>query len=196
MDISDNFERVQGLMSAFSRGDRSLSSVPGALESVISSGAWRHYITDGGTEVYHECFEDFVTAKPLAGLGSSMEQLRGLCIRSPNALRAIDSEVSAAGKQGGQEGNQNAAKDKNERNNITSVSRGTSASHTLKRLKRDDPQLAQRVIDGELSAHAAAILAGFRKPSITLQANNAEHAASRIREVLGDEFAQQLKAAL
>jgi len=73
---------------------------------------------------------------------------------------------------------------------------GNSQSHTLRRLKRDHPDLAERVIAGDISAHAAAISAGFRKPSLTLQANNPEHAAERIREVLGADFADQLKEAL
>jgi len=190
MVLNENFERVQGLMSAFVRGDYTLSSVPDAVEAVISSGAWRHYVTEGGTEVQHTRFEDFVSAAPLAGLGSSMEQLRGLCVRSPEALRAIDAEMSAAmtPKEAG------AQKGKEAADNIRSY--GTSASHTLRRLKRDNPELAQRVIDGELSAHAAAIQAGIRKPSLTLQANNPIRAAERIREVLGDEFANDLKGAL
>ena len=33
----------------------------------------------------------------------------------------------------------------------------------MKRLKRDHPELAERVVNGELSANAAAIQAGFRK---------------------------------
>jgi len=73
---------------------------------------------------------------------------------------------------------------------------GTSATHTLRRLKRDEPELAERVINGELSAHAAAIQAGFRKPSITLQSTNPQRAAERIHDVLGTEFATQLKEAL
>jgi hypothetical protein len=194
MGLNENFQRVQGLMSAFVRGDRGLAGVPTAVESVISSGAWRHYVTEGGTEVQHKRFEDFVCAAPLAGLGSSMEQLRGLCVRSPEALRAIDAEVSAAmsrsesGEQGGR-GNKAPR-------NTRSFKEGETVSRTLRRLKRDNPELAKQVIDGELSAHAAAIKAGFRKPSITLQANDPGRAARRIREVLGCEFAARLGALL
>jgi len=49
-------------------------------------------------------------------------------------------------------------------NNITSTKqRGTSSAYTLARLDRDAPELAADVRDGKLSAHAAAIEAGFRK---------------------------------
>jgi hypothetical protein len=40
---------------------------------------------------------------------------------------------------------------------------GTSRAYTLERLKRQKPDLFKRVVRGELSAHAAAIEAGFRK---------------------------------
>jgi hypothetical protein len=40
---------------------------------------------------------------------------------------------------------------------------GTGRAYTMARLKRDHPKLAIRVMRGELSAHAAAIEAGFRK---------------------------------
>lgn len=40
---------------------------------------------------------------------------------------------------------------------------GTSRDAALRRLKNNRPDLYQKVIDGELSANAAAIAAGFRK---------------------------------
>jgi hypothetical protein len=46
--------------------------------------------------------------------------------------------------------------------NVTGF-RGNSAIYTLKRLKRDRPDLFQQVLGGALSANAAAIEAGFRK---------------------------------
>ena len=56
-------------------------------------------------------------------------------------------------------------------NNVKSSSEskgGNSARYTLARLKRDRPDLAERVVAGTLSAHAAAIEAGFRKRTATL----------------------------
>lgn len=52
--------------------------------------------------------------------------------------------------------------------NITfSKERGTSATYTVRRLLRDNPDLAKEVQEGKLSANAAAIKAGFRKPPPT-----------------------------
>jgi hypothetical protein len=46
---------------------------------------------------------------------------------------------------------------------------GNSTEYLLGRLKRDRPELAIRVMEGEMSAHAAAIEAGFIKPPNPLQ---------------------------
>ena len=64
-------------------------------------------------------------------------------------------------------GNENASK--NNPDTIKLVSRrgyGTFRAYVLARLKGDRPDLAQRVIDGELSANAAAIEAGIRKKPV------------------------------
>jgi hypothetical protein len=52
--------------------------------------------------------------------------------------------------------------------NINSVSGGTSPVYALQRLKRDRPDIAEKVITGELSPHAAAVQAGFRKPTLSV----------------------------
>jgi len=40
---------------------------------------------------------------------------------------------------------------------------GTSAAYAIRRLRKDRPDIHQRVLDGELTAHAGMIEAGFRK---------------------------------
>jgi hypothetical protein len=45
---------------------------------------------------------------------------------------------------------------------------GTSPTYALQRLKRDQPELAEKVIAGELTAHQAAIQAGFRTRMISV----------------------------
>lgn len=49
-------------------------------------------------------------------------------------------------------------------NVTTNDGRGNSLAYTLDRLQRHHPALYERVVAGELSAHAAAIEAGIRKP--------------------------------
>ena len=78
----------------------------------------------------------------------------------------------------------------------TDRERGTATTYTVRRLKRDNPELAERVISGELSANAAALLAGFRRPSLQIPADDAQRAAEAIRRRLGNDFALALMAAL
>ena len=62
--------------------------------------------------------------------------------------------------------------------NINSSEGGTSATYALRRLKRDHPELAEKVVSGKLSAHAAAIEAGFRKRTIAVPADNPDSAVA------------------
>ena len=65
------------------------------------------------------------------------------------------------------------------------------ADGILARLKRDDPDMARRVIDGELTANAAAREKGWRKPRVLL--TNPQSVAKRIREHFTNEEIAQLK---
>ena len=58
---------------------------------------------------------------------------------------------------GAPEGNDNAAKERKNKPDNVSFEYGTSHTYTLKRLKRDAPVLFQKVVDGEMSAKAAAL---------------------------------------
>ena len=48
---------------------------------------------------------------------------------------------------------------------------GNSKSYTVSRLKRDRPDLFEKVVAGELSANKAAIEAGFRRRARTMSEN-------------------------
>jgi hypothetical protein len=75
-------------------------------------------------------------------------------------------------------------------NNITfsSEQRGTSEDYTLRRLRRDRPDLVERVFEGELSANAAAIEAGFRDKAITIPFNPEGAARALARKFTIDEL--------
>jgi hypothetical protein len=69
-------------------------------------------------------------------------------------------EAVKFGKQGGDRKSEKAKEDQG--NNVTLKRRGNRSDYTLARLRRDRPDLAEQVTAGTLSAHAAAIQAGFR----------------------------------
>ncbi len=120
-----------------------------------------------------------------------------------DGLRRLDgnqampfNEAVVLGKRGAPKGNANAAKEReNKGNNITFVDRGTSASYTQARLKRDRPDLAEKVVAGELSPNKAAIEAGFRRKPLTLS-SDADKAAQAVIEARGLAWADELVAAL
>jgi len=76
-------------------------------------------------------------------------------------------EAVVLGGRGAPLGNNNAAKEREIKGSNTTIVSKRGATYTLARLRRDRPDLAQRVTAGELTAHAAAILAGFRKGTWT-----------------------------
>jgi len=59
---------------------------------------------------------------------------------------------------------------------------GNSPDYALRRLKRDRPDLAEKVIMGEMSAHAAAVEAGFRNKTVSVRADDAARAAKTLRK--------------
>lgn len=79
--------------------------------------------------------------------------------------------------------------------NIKANPGGTDPDYALRRLKRDNPELAQRVLTGELSAHAAAVQAGFRPRTITVPLDP-EKMARAIRRRLSDDELDVLLGAL
>ena len=81
-------------------------------------------------------------------------------------------------------------------NNITSSDRrGDDPTYVRRRLRRDRPDLAERVDRGELSAHAAGIEAGIVKPTATVPIDTPERAiAALARRFTRDELRVALEA--
>lgn len=79
--------------------------------------------------------------------------------------------------------------------NIHDVSRptGTSEAAALRRLRTSRPDLHEKVLAGHLSAHGAAVQAGFRSKTATIRVNDARQA---IGGLLKHFSAEQLQSAL
>lgn len=78
----------------------------------------------------------------------------------------------------------------------TTISRDRGQTYIVRRLKRDRPDLAVRVIDGELSARAAGIEAGFVPRTQTVRLDDPESAARTLRRHMAPEDLAQLKELL
>jgi hypothetical protein len=73
---------------------------------------------------------------------------------------------------------------------------GTTESYTRARLTRDHPALAESVERGELSAHAAAIQAGFHRKMMSVPADDIEALASALKRRMSLEQLQALVSLL
>ena len=138
-------------------GEQAFSLVPLAIKKVIAEKQWQYHADKHGKSF--TSFEAFVTHRLWQGLESTIEDLRAFCRKAPDVDRLILETIEP--------GREHRGATKEERStdrgdNVTST-RGNSALYTLKRLKRQRPDLFAKVVAGEMSANAAAIAAGFRK---------------------------------
>jgi hypothetical protein len=107
-------------------------------------------------------FADFCKEREPYGLGHDPEIIDAI-----SGARDTDKIATVVGKHGGDRRSEQARENQPD-NDKVEPQYGTSATYLIARLDRDAPELAERVRSGELSAHAAAIEAGFRKRATPL----------------------------
>jgi len=187
-----NYEVTDALGHAISSGEHGLGNVPGLLKKIIKEGCWRErYIRQTKQVVKFERFAEFVSAKPLEGLGADIKTLRRLCADDPEALDELEKEIQ--GKNGGDRKSEEA---KISLYNIKTdpAPSGTSQAAALRRLRKSAPKLHEKVIAGQMSANAAMVKAGFRPKTFTVPADIKKAAKVLVRNFNGD--AEQLIEAI
>lgn len=190
--LMSDAERVNLLQEYVASGADDLDMVTRLVGKVIESGAWREFTTPNGFPVRHRTFHDFVTADRWDGLGTSRDALVGwVREQDPDVASAVErawrDEVPAANRNGGDRRSVH-------RGGTTVVDERNGADGILARLKRDDPETAQKVINGELTANAAARSKGWRKPRILL--TSPESIANGLRKHLTADELNELKELL
>lgn len=145
-----------------------------------------------------DTFEDFVTTKAPYGLDITVDQLKALCEKDREAIDLIDQELTR--KPGGAN-NPYGCKGKDEGINNDNVmidsqpeqkaSQGNSIEYTLRRLRKDHPELHEKVLSNEMSPNQAAIEAGFRKKTVTITVD-VEAIARKLTSSLNQEQITQL----
>lgn len=115
---------------------------------------------------------DAATAQRMAKLRRTIEDLL-----SPTALQHGQNRSMAA-----------------RQNNVRSSTKqyGNSRQHTLSRLKRDHPDLANKVLNGELSSNAAAIMAGIRTKKVYFDPSSVTKTANTLRKHLPPDHILEL----
>jgi hypothetical protein len=179
-DLRANALINDSLGSALRSGDHALGTVPALLKRVLADETWREFITKRGEHVQHERFADFVTTKPLGGLGSDVPLVQRIVADDNETLDLLDRAL------------QNPVGTNVPIDNInTSKADGTSRSQALRRLRKDAPELHSEVLAGHLSAHSAMVRAGFRPKTVAVPVTRPEAVArSLLKYMSADDIAQ------
>jgi hypothetical protein len=146
---------------ALKSGENNLRNAPGLLLRLINENMWQKRMTKTGEIVEFTKFVDFITSKPLAGLGEDMESIKRICRDDPQALDAID-RVTVNPKHIHISDSDNVTITKQ-------VERGNTNQYALRRLRKSRPDLHELVLQKKLSPHAAMIQAGFRKKTFVVR---------------------------
>ena len=162
-----NYQKIVELAQSVAHHDAKnlFKQFPRSVKTIIKKELWAERDKDGNP---FTSFQAFAEHRLWQGLEIPMDRLMRYCEDDEEAIRLLKEELPEAGGQGGTGANQftkMGEADESRQDNIRSAnSYGTSAAHTLSRLKRDHPEIAKEVIDGNLTANAGAIKAGIRQP--------------------------------
>jgi hypothetical protein len=161
VNLARNWQLVRHTESALRSGSESLGNVPALLRSLLEEDAWREFALPNGETVTYAEFPEFVAAHPPRGLGGEVSQLVALCGTDRDLVKKVKrlakEAIPAANPHGG-----------NNQQRATSLGDPDTADKVTARLKRDDPELADRVVSGEVTPNAAANEKGWRKPRLVL----------------------------
>jgi hypothetical protein len=155
-----------------------------SLRRVIDEGSWRDFTLESG---FHHSFDTF--AGFLAWVGVDRDEVVAvLRVRGEQALASavLAEGIPPAAQHGG-------TRDQSQVSVTNLMARDSDNAYVVARLKRDDPDLAQQVINGTVTANAAAIQAGIRRPYQRVRTDNPQLAiAALLRHYTRDQLADAL----
>lgn len=151
----------------------------------MKEGLWKERRIRTKKVVTFDRFVEFLTTAPLEGLGEDPAAIKRMLSHDPESLTLF--EEAMVGQHGG-------SRAESKSDNVTLAERGNTKGYTLRRLKKDHPELHAKVCAGEMSANAAAIEAGVRKVPNALSALQKAWRKASKKERL--EFVQQHRDAI
>lgn len=176
MNAAQNNDMCRDALDFLSRGASALKYLPGVIERIIDAKAWEEREVAPGRIVRMNSLLELITTDPINGWGEDPAKIEAILKRDNEDSDVLVKWRAAMLKP---EGGDKRSKDATTGNNITSERiTGTSATYTAARLAKDFPELYQRVKNNELTRNAAAIMAGFRKKTFQVVADD-PHAAAR-----------------
>ncbi len=169
---------VAELKYMLNRGRNESDSIAALLKRIIDGQIWRGYASETtGIKKGYPSFRKFVTddlkikkIDTLVGLVESVDA--GVAERARQLWRC---ETPESRESAGRPPEDNCGA-----TTIKPPAMNSGADGILARLKRDHPDLAQQVIEGEISANAAAQQLGWRKPRVLL--TSPQQVAAKLRD--------------
>lgn len=185
-----NDEIVQALSRSLARGIDGLGNVPRLIVSILESCAWRDRVLSvTGEEVHFTSFTDFVVAAPPIGLGASTADLERICRDDIEALSLLDHALRRGrGRRPFRERQRRSDGENAATLQDGTAPTGNSRRSALRRLEDQRPDLLERVLQGEISAHRAAIIAGFRSETFTVPRDIGQMAQTLLHRLTCEEI--------
>ncbi|MFD0902362.1 hypothetical protein [Actinomadura sediminis] len=186
-DLTPEQRRIHRVEHILRRDGGSPGSALDGLASIVEDETWRKVPSGPDGAPRFTSFTAFVEARRPYGLGYSVRQLRALLklchpdedkkadVRDRmDAMRAeverlIAEEIPEALPVGRP----------TEKHCDTNI-KPDRVEHIVARLKRDDPALAEQVVNGDLTANAAARAKGWRRPRVVV--SSPERTAASLRK--------------
>lgn len=171
---------VGHLSRALVDGTRDLGVIPGLVRRIIREELWREYsdLKSGRRFGPFRSFPEFVeTPGSGGGLGLTRKQLDALCVDDMEIRSLIDKAYESIP----------GAHRPAPHNNVMRSEQGNSQSYALRKLRKDRPDLHEKVLAGELKPNAAMEEAGFRKLVRSVRMDDPDSAARTLRKFMTPE---------
>ncbi|WP_412540085.1 hypothetical protein R8Z50_30350 [Longispora sp. K20-0274] len=177
---------VASASSALASGTASFDTLTALLARLFVEGLWRDFITPLGEarQYSDEQLYEFIEAKPLKGLGATYEIIFRYADQSTRDK--LDELHEKIGREASV--SDHAVDIVNSMINAPARPTGNSEAQALRRLRNDRPDIHERVMAGEMSAHAGMIEAGFRKRKISVPKDDPPLIANALRRHLSPEI--------
>lgn len=176
--ICDSWVNHRSALNSVRNGS-CLRYMPVFIKRIIEGELWRNiWLQPNGRVCYFDSFQEYVECHTPDGLGADIPTIKRLCRDNPEALNAIDAATQRGRGGNNPDGANQYTRDiavefDNVQVNLpggctaqaTAVKAptGNSREASLRRLRKDRPDILEKVLAGELSPHAAMIEAGFRR---------------------------------
>ena len=122
------------------------------------------------------------------GLGWDIDVIKAHCKRKQNIWNEYEEQLNALNKKGGINGYNHVSN-----MSLTSIERGNSRQYQIQRLKRDAPDIAIKVIEGELSAKQGMEIAGLKDRTVVVKCKAEDFVTKAINNLEVNQIEKLIK---